>query len=356
MSNTPIRIGLIGAGGNMRARHMPGFQAMSGVEVVTVANRTPASSRAFAEEFGIPDVAPDWRAVLDDDRVDAVCIGTWPYMHAPITIAALEAGKHVLCEARMALDSSEAHRMLDVARAHPGQVAQIVPAPMTFPFDRTVMEMIGAGHIGELIGVDARIAAGSDFPDWDSPPHWRHDRVFSGNNIMSMGIWYECLMRWVGRARSVQAVGNATVNHRRDGQGNRVAMTIPDHIDIIGELEQGGQLRLCVTTVAGLAPSPVDILVFGTEGTLRLHQPPGGEPELFAGRRGDKSLQPVKIDAGKRGDWQVEEDFIASIRNGEPVTLTDFATGVHYMEWTDAVTLSLRGAGRVSLPLVQRGR
>ena len=60
----------------------------------------------------------------------------------------------------------------------------------------------------------------------------------------------------------------------------------------------------------------------------------------------------MTIDPAKRGDWQVEEDFVASIRSGAPVTLTDFATGVHYMEWTDAVTLSLRGAGEVSLPLV----
>ncbi len=336
----------------MRARHMPGFQSIDGVEVVTVANRTPESGRAFADAFGIPYVAPDWRAVLDDDRVDAVCIGTWPYMHAPITIAALEAGKHVLCEARMAMDSHQAHRMLDAARARPAQVAQIVPAPMTFAFDRTVMDMIGEGRIGEVIAVDARIAAGSDFPDADSPLHWRHQRAYSGNNIMSMGIWYECLMRWVGRARSVQAVGRAVVNHRRDASGHRVDMTIPDHLDIIGELEQGGQLRLCVTTVAGLAPAPVDILVFGTEGTLRLHQAPGGDPELLAGKRGDKTLQPVRIDPEKRGDWHVEKDFIASIRQGRPVTLTDFATGVHYMEWTDAVTRSLRGGGLVSLPLV----
>lgn len=351
MSNSPLRIGLIGAGGNMRERHMPGFQAIAGVEVVTVANRTPESSQAFASEFGIPRISADWREVLDDDAVDAVCIGTWPYMHAPITIAALEAGKHVLCEARMALNSIEAHRMLDAARAHPGQVAQIVPAPMTLPFDRTIMEMIGAGEIGEVIAVDARIAADSSFPDWGSPAHWRHDRKLSGNNIMSMGIWYECLIRWVGPARSVQALGRQVVNHRRDPEGRRVTMTIPDHIDIIGELEQGGQLRLCVTTVAGHVPAPVDIIVFGTDGTLRLHQPPGGELELSAGRRGEVGLNPVIIEPAKRGSWRVEEEFVDAVRTGAPVTHTDFPTGVHYMEWTDAVTQSLRGTGSVSLPL-----
>ena len=50
---------------------------------------------------------------------------------------------------------------------------------------------------------DARVAAGASFPAWDSPMHWRMDRSLSGNNIMSMGIWYECFMRWLGPARSL---------------------------------------------------------------------------------------------------------------------------------------------------------
>lgn len=335
----------------MRERHMPGFRAIPGVEVVTVANRTRESSRAFAAEWGIPDIASDWRAVIENPDVDAVCIGTWPYMHAPITIAALQAGKHVLCEARMAMNSVEAHRMLDVARGCPGQVAQLVPAPLTLAFDSTIIGMIAAGEIGDVIAVDARLAPDSTFPDWDSPLHWRHERTLSGNNIMSMGIWYESLIRWVGPARTVQAVGQSVVKHRKDSRGRRVAMRIPDYVDIIGELEQGGQLRMCVTTVAGHVPAPVDILVHGTQGTLRLFQPAGGAMELFAGRRGDGGLKPVPIAPEERGAWRVEEEFVQAIRTGSPVMLTDFATGVHYMEWTDAVTQSLRGAGRVALPL-----
>ncbi len=347
MNGSRLRVGLIGAGGNMRERHMPGFRAIPGVEVITVANRTPESGQAFAEEWNIPRIAENWGAVIDDEQVDAVCVGTWPYMHAPITIAALEAGKHVLCEARMAMNSVEAHRMLEVARARPGQVAQLVPAPLTFAFDATIIGMIAAGEIGDVIAVDARLAADSAFPDWDSPLHWRQDRTLSGNNIMSMGIWYESLIRWVGPARTVQAVGQSVVKHRKDVRGRRVAMPIPDYIDIIGELEQGGQLRMCVTTVAGHVPAPVDILVYGTQGTLRLCQTAGGAMELFVGRRDDAGLKPVSIAPEQRGGWRVEEEFVQAIRTGSPVTLTDFATGVHYMEWTDAVTRSLRGAGLV---------
>ncbi|MDA0341427.1 MAG: Gfo/Idh/MocA family oxidoreductase [Proteobacteria bacterium] len=346
-----IRIGLIGAGGNTRSRHIPGFKGQEGVELVTVANRTVASAQRVADEFGIPDVAADWREVLEDETVDAVCIGTWPYMHAPLTIAALQHGKHVLCEARMALNSAEGHEMLATARQCPGQIAQIVPAPHTLAFDQTIVERIASGGIGELIAIDARVAVGSNFPDPSSPMHWRNDRDLSGNNIMSMGIWYEAMMRWVGPAASVFAIGQSVVNHRIDAHGRRAAMTVPDHIDVVGAMAQGGQIRFNVSTVVGHAPALADIHIFGTEGTLRLHQSQSETMALHYGARGDSGLAPVKIDPAKQGDWRVEEEFINAIRGVEEVTPTDFQTAVKYMEWTDAVAHSAQTGERVSLPL-----
>lgn len=350
MASSVIRVGLIGAGGNTRNRHIPGLKEQEGVEIVTVANRTPASAKKVADEFGIPNVAADWQEVLADDSVDAVCIGTWPYMHAPLTVAALKAGKHVLCEARMAMNRAEAREMLRVSRDHPSLVAQIVTAPQTLPFDRTIAEMIGSGYIGELITIEGRVALGSDFPKYDSPIHWRHVREFSGNNIMGMGIWYEAMMRWVGPASTVHAIGRAVVSHRKDDSGRRVAMTIPDHVDIIGEIEQGGQMRFSFSSVLGHASVPVEFNIFGTEGTIVLRGKPG-EISLSAGKRGEDGLTEVAIDPAKRGGWRVEEEFINAIRGLEPVTHTDFATGVRYMEWTDAVTLSLKHGIAVNLPL-----
>ena len=352
MPQNTIRVGLIGAGGNTRSRHIPGLKEQAGVELAAVANRTVASGKRVAEEFGVERVYEDWRELMEDDDIDAVCIGTWPYMHAPLTIAALESGKHVLCEARMAMNSVEGRHMLDVSRWCPHLVAQIVPSPMTLAFDQTIIEMISKGYIGDLIALDGRIAPNSDFPNLDAPYHWRHDKVLSGNNIMTMGIWYEGIMRWVGTMKTVHALGQSVVQHRKDEKGRRQAMTIPDHVDVSGEMEQGGQMRLNVTTVAGLSAYPVDIDIFGTEGTLRLYQPRGGEMTLAAGKRGDAKLKDVKIAKSKRGAWRVEEEFINAIRGKEEVTHTDFATAVKYMEWTDAVTMSLRRREVVKLPLM----
>ncbi len=352
MAEKVIRVGIIGAGRNTRDKHIPGLRAQPNVEVAAVANRTLESAQKVAGEMDIPRAAADWTEIIGDKDIDAVCIGTWPYMHSALTIAALEAGKHVLCEARMAMNLAEAREMLKVSRRYPSRVAQIVPAPRTLGFDQTIVEMIGEGYIGDLITVDARMAPGSDFPAFGSALHWRHDRDFSGNNIMSMGIWYESMMRWVGTMSTVHAVGQSVVSHRVDDTGRRVPMTIPDHIDVIGKMEQGGQMRFSLSSVLGHAQANAEIYIFGTEGTLYLREDNSGTMSLLAGKRGEDGLQEVKINPAKSGAWRVEEEFINVIRGREPVTHTDFVTGVKYMEWTEAVTLSLRRGEAVKLPLL----
>ena len=112
MSPQRIRVGLIGAGANTRSRHIPGLQKIPGVEIVAVCNRRPASTAAVAQEFQVPRTFDHWQELVADGEVDAIVIGTWPYLHCPITLAALEAGKHVLTEARMSMNAAEARQML----------------------------------------------------------------------------------------------------------------------------------------------------------------------------------------------------------------------------------------------------
>ena len=348
MSKEIIRVGIIGAGANTRLRHIPGLQAQPDVELTAVANRSPESSARVAKEHGIARAADHWWDIIADEAIDAVCIGTWPYLHAPITIAALEAGKHVLCEARMAMNAAEGHAMLGAARARPALVAQIVPAPHTLPFDQSIIDLVADGAIGDLVAIHALVTTGSDFPQWDSAPHWRYDRDLSGNNIMMMGIWYEAMMRWVGPAATVHAVGQAVVKHRKDATGRRIAMPIPDLIDVLCRMEQGGQMRMSVSTVLGLAPG-TEVSLYGTEGTIKLAES-DGKLGLWSGRRGDSALRPVQIAPEKVGGWRVEEEFINAVRGTEAVTHTDLVTAVKYMEWSDAVCQSLSTGETVHLP------
>ena len=354
MAIKPIRVGLIGAGGNMRNRHIPGFKKINSVELAAVANRSVASGRKIAKAFGVEKVCKDWLEIIEDENIDAVCIGTWPYMHETLAVAALDHGKHVLCEARMAMNSAEAHRMLKVSMDYPRQVAQIVPSPRTFAIDRTIMDMMGKSYIGDLISVDARVNTGSTFPKNDSPMHWRYEREYSGNNIMAMGILYEAMMRWVGTAKSVQALGQSVIKYRVGADKSRVQMTIPDHVDCICEMEQGGTMRYSISSVLGHSPMSIECHIFGTEGTISVLEKHGGKLEVYAGKRNDKGVKRVNIPKSKQGFWRVEEEFINAIRGKEEVTLTDFTTATKYMEWTDAVTLSMRRGEKVYLPLADR--
>jgi predicted dehydrogenase len=345
MANEAVRVGLIGAGLNTRDRHIPGFRKVDGVEIVAVANRTRESGQRVADQFNIPQVYDDWRELLEDDNINAVCIGTWPYMHRTLTLASLEKDKHVLCEARMASNAREAHDMLNAAKAKPHLTTQIVPSPLTFKVDNLLRQLIADGYLGDLLAVEIQ-ALGTDFIDFDSPLHWRHDRDLSGYNILAMGIWYEAMIRWVGRAAKVMAMTQVYVPHRRDQGGKRVGVTIPDHVDIICLLANGAQAHLRHSSVTGLSPGN-EVWLYGTDGTLRLDQ----QFNVYGGRRGDQQLAELANPPEKQYAWRVEEEFIGAIHGQEPVTHTPFDVGVHYMEWTEAVTRSAQTGQAVSLPL-----
>src|SRR5262245_45968143 len=196
MTRQRLRIGLIGAGGNTRLRHIPGLRALPDVEIVAVCNRRPTSTAAVAREYGIPRTFEHWQDLVADPGVDAVVIGTWPYLHCPITLAALAAGKHVLTEARLSLNAAEAHRMLAAARRFPDLVTQVVPSPFGLKGNAVMVELIAGGFLGELREVAVR-SLGAALADPASPLSWRQDGSLSGFNMLTLGIVHETLLRWV---------------------------------------------------------------------------------------------------------------------------------------------------------------
>jgi len=345
MTSDGIRVGLIGAGKNTRDRHIPGFQKVDGLEITAVANRSRESGRVVADQFNIPTVYDKWQDLLEDPGIDAVCIGTWPYMHRTLTLAALEAGKHVLCEARMATTALEAQEMLDAARQRPDLTAQIVPSPLTFKIDNLLQGKINEGYIGDIIGVSVQ-SLGNNFMDQGGPMHWRNDRDLSGFNILNMGIWYEAMIRWVGRATKVTAMTKINVSSRQDENGSVNSISIPDHVDILAELANGAQANMRFSAVTGLSPGN-DVWIYGSEGTLRID----GGLNVYGGRRGEDKLTEIPNPQDKQAYWRVEEEFCNAIRGTEKITRTPFDVGLHYMEFTEAVTRSAQSGQAVALPL-----
>lgn len=339
-----IRVGIVGAGANTVAQHIPHLQALAGVDVVSVANRSRASAERVAQQFAIPTVYDRWEDLVAAADSDAIVVGTWPYLHARVTLAALAAGKHLLCEARMAMNATEARQMYDAARANSHLVAQLVPSPYTLAVDATIQRLLAEGYLGELLAID--IHGGGSFIDRDAPLHWRQNGDLSGLNVLSLGIWYEALLRWVGEASRVVALGRTFVRQRRDSDGLLRAVRVPDHLDIVAEMACGAQARFQFSAVTGHAGTPSATL-YGSEGTLRFC-----DGRLLGGGRGDPELCEIAIPDHERGFWRVEEEFIGAIRGTEQVRLTDFATGLKYMQFTEAVAQSMASGSAVVLPIV----
>ncbi len=345
MAEKTIRVGIVGAGANTRSMHIPRLKAIPGVKIVSVSNRSRESSERVAKEFSIPTVYDHWWELIAAPDTDAIVIGTWPYMHHRLTLAALEADKHVLCEARMAMNVSEAQEMLDAAQAAPHLVAQIVPSPFTLGVDKTVIRLLAEGYLGDLLAIDIH-AGGGAFLNPEAPLHWRQDMDISGFNVMTMGIWYEALLRWVGEATRVTAMGKTYVKMRRDAQTNTLKPArVPEHINIIAEMACGAQANITISAVAGLSRSDGAYL-FGSQGTLQFS---GGK--LYGGKRGDSALQEITIPAEEVGGWRVEEEFVNTIRGQEIISHTTFEDGVKYMMFTEAVTRSMMEGQAIALPV-----
>ncbi len=343
MSNDTIRVGVVGAGANTRTHHIPKLQAIDGVEVISVCNRSRESSERVAQEFGIPTIYENWQELVAASDTNAIVIGTWPYMHRRVTLAALAANKHVMCEARMAMNAQEAHAMRNASRGNTHLIAQIVPSPFSLRVDNTIKRLIADGYIGDVLAVEVR--AGGTFLDSDAPMHWRDDFNLSGFNIMSMGIWYEALLRWVGEATEIMAMGKTYVRMRKDSDGVMRPVRIPQHIDIVGDMACGAQLHIQVSTVAGLVDGP-EAFIFGSAGTLRF-----ANNSLYGGQQGDDALAEIPIPVEEEGGWRVEEEFVSAIRGNEAITHTNFEDGVKYMEFTEAVTRSMTTGKAIPLPL-----
>lgn len=336
-----IGIGVVGAGAIVRDRHVPGFRRIAGVELVGVVNRSEESSQRAMREHGFKKTYPTWRELLADPDVDAVLIATWPYLHAPITIAALGAGKHVLCQARMAMNGAEARAMLAAARSRPDLVTMVVPSPFTIPVDRTINRLLRERAIGELRSVRIFWSPGARDPGMRL--HWRQQRELSGNNVMALGIVYEAMARWLGQAVAVQAAAHVFDPFKVDATGARAVSTIPDHVALIAEFPGPVYASLEMSTHTRFESNSV--LFFGTDGTIRLRL----EDLALDLATGGDGFKPVDHRPDEKQDWRVESEFVGAIRSVETVRLTDFATGAAYMAFTDAVGESAATGRRVDL-------
>jgi len=347
ISQGVLRIGIVGAGQVSRTRHLPGFRRLPGVKVVAICNRHRESAAWVAREFDIPRIYANWEELIDDREIDAVVIGAWPYLHCPVTLAALDAGKHVLTQARMAMNAREAQRMLDKSRECPTLTAMIVPSPHGLTGEAFVRSLITDGYIGGLCELHVQSLT-SDLADPETSMGWRQMTRYSGFNSLTLGILYETVLRWVAPANRVMAYASKLIPQRRDPElGKVVRVGTPDSLHVLTTQEDGssGVYRLSAVLWHERAMSAA---LYGSEGTLIYDFL---RDEIRGARRTDEALNVLPVPDELKGGWRVEDDFVASILGERPVTHTSFATGVRYMQFTEAVARSSRHQVPVTLPL-----
>ena len=280
------------------------------------------------------------KQLLAADGIDAVLIGTWPYMHRNVTLAALESGRHVLCQARMANDAAEAREMLAASQRHPDLVCQLVPSSGSYKIDRALQEPARrTARVGEVLSVEVQMLQ-RGFADFAGEFDWRHDSEVQRHQRAERGRHLR-IGDALARSRQLACWPRRASRYptRRDEEGVERAATIPDHVEVLYELGNGAPVHMKFSETTGLSRGN-DIWIFGSEGTIRVDN----EQNIFVGRRGDQELAPHPNPPAEQAHHRVEEEFVNAIRGLEPVTMNTFEIGVQ-IHGVDRGDLSQRGVG-----------
>ena len=193
-SDNPIRLALIGTGFGSSV-HLPALAHVDHTELVAICSRRQERATAIAARHGVPTASTDWRDVVTDPGVDAVIIATPPYLHHQMVIAAIEAGKHVLCEKPLARNLAETRDMARLAE-HAKVVAMVNHQYRYLPIRRRVKELIDEGYIGDPQSV-SMIVFNSNLADPEGTRFtWLMEADKAGGMLRAFGSHYIDTLRW----------------------------------------------------------------------------------------------------------------------------------------------------------------
>ena len=201
-----LRVGVVGAGAIVQVAHLPALRKVKGIEVVALCDNDLPKARALSERFGVRDAFDDIEELLRYAEIDAVAVCTPNHLHEAHVVAALSAGKHVLCERPLTLESASAQRVVDLAARH-GKIV-VVGMNHRFRHDvQAVRSMLQNNELGDVIGIRAGWYA---FKPSRQMLGWRLKRRQSGGGAMlDLGLPLIDLALWLTQqpvARRVSAV------------------------------------------------------------------------------------------------------------------------------------------------------
>jgi len=259
-----LQWGVIGAGDIVRRRVAPALRESNSCELVAI-SRARADLGDDAKALGARRWHPRWRDLVADDEVQSVYVATPVYLHAEQTIAAAEAGKHVLCEKPMAMDAAQCDRMIAACRANGVRLA-VAYYRRFYPVVRRIEAVVASREIGDP--VVAQIAAFEPFdPPPDHPRIWLLDPSRSGGGpMMDFGCHrIEVLLHLFGAVRRVAAVTANVV----------FARAVEDTAAVVLQFDRGPCATLAVTHAAGERRDTLEIV--GSRGSIQVADLNSGE-------------------------------------------------------------------------------
>ena len=261
MSDKKVRVAVVGTGNVAQVAHIPAYQSIPSAELVALVDEDMVKCTAIRKQYGVPKAYDDLTKMLEKEDVDAVDICTPNYLHAPMAIAALRSGRHVLCEKPLARNSAEAEKMAETAK----QSNRILMVAMNNRFRSDVEVLRTFVRRGEL-GTTQLVKAGWQriARDWREREWFTDQRRAGGGALLDLGMPVMDLALWVAGLKKPVRVTCSTFGKKGKGgvEDSACAMVY----------FAGGSCLILEVTWNLLEPKDHSYLeIYGTKGGANLH-------------------------------------------------------------------------------------
>ncbi len=306
MGASRIRVGVIGTGFGAQV-HLPSFAALPEFEIAAICGRNGAKVEMIADAYDIRNTFTDYRDLITCNAVDAVTIAMPPALHHPAAIAAITAGKHLLCEKPMARNANEAREMLRMAEMR--NVTAMLSHEFRFvPARARMKELLDEGYIGAVslahlsflrpLMADARGKA------WQ----WLVDTDAGGGMLGALGAHFIDTMRWwFGDLSEVAGASSVSAPTVHVGDGTVLHADAEDTFAMLLRFASGAIGNIVCSAAASHGPGE-EIRAFGSEGMLTITL----DGTLWGARNGDPAPEPIAIPARLFGSGIAEVDAEAT--------------------------------------------
>jgi predicted dehydrogenase len=301
---------------------IPAMQRGERCEVVAIASRDLERAQAAAKRLGIPKAHGSYEDLLADPDVEAVYNPLPNHLHVPLSIAAIEAGKHVLCEKPIGLSSAEGQQLVDAAHAHPGLKVMEAFMYRHHPQWQRARQLVREGAIGQLRTVQTFFSYFND-----DAGNIRNQAEIGGGGLPDIGCYCVSLARFIFDAEPQRVMG--LVEYDPQFGTDRLASGIL-------EFAGGTSTFTCSTQLAPY--QRVNIL--GTEGRVEIDIPFNAPPDRPCTMRHQHGSELDEITLPVCDQYTIQGDLFAlAVQDHTPVP-TPLEDAVANMRVLEAIVLS----------------